>query len=102
MNKLAIAAIDIEDADLDFIQYTCRGKLYNLDIDLDLYLKDSGVLECSEDKWSYSSESHYTNDWSITVDMYLEGISIYDVALDYIRDTFNSIDRLIEASEEIE
>ena len=93
MNKLAIAGIDIEDADINFITFNCRDKYYKVDVNIADYLEEIGALEGFEDKWG--SGGHYTNDWKMTVTDYLEGVSIYDVALDYLKDTFETIKELL-------
>jgi hypothetical protein len=48
-------------------------------------------VECFEDKWDYTSETHYTNDWVETVE------NVYEVDVES-----NDIGEIVETQEQIE
>jgi|TARA_R110000803_G_scaffold90401_2_gene157708 hypothetical protein len=54
------------------------------------FLESRGRLEMSSDEWNYESESHYTKDWTISIEEYitnhLETIDLEEFILDYFSD----------------
>lgn len=93
-NQLIIEDYDIFDTELS-VYFSVNQELGIregiIDIDeLDTWLESMGHYEMSEDCWDYTTESHYTKDW--TIDFYeykSEFLSVDDIVeftCDYYED----------------
>lgn len=56
------------------------------------YLENGGHLEMFSDEWDYATESHYTKDWVISPDEYIEDYLENSDLLDFIYDYFSDKD----------
>ena len=56
------------------------------------YLENGGHLEMFSDEWDYATESHYTKDWVISYDEYVEDYLEKNDLLEFIIDYFSDKD----------
>jgi len=56
------------------------------------YLENGGHLEMFTDVWDYTTESHYTKDWVISADEYIEDYLEKNDLLEFIIDYFSDKD----------
>ena len=56
------------------------------------YIDSTGNLEMFSDEWDYATESHYTKDWTITYEEYLEDYLESNDLLEFIIDYFSDKD----------
>ncbi len=63
----------------------CEGDFSN-------YIESIGNLEVFSDEWDYATESHYTKDWVISYDEYIEDYLEKNDLLEFIIDYFSDKD----------
>jgi|TARA_R110001592_G_scaffold3085_2_gene17215 hypothetical protein len=63
------------------------------------YLEKCGNLELFTDEWDYATESHYTKDWVISYDDYIEDYLENNDLLEFIIDYFSNKDYPIPIKE---
>jgi hypothetical protein len=56
------------------------------------YIESTGNLEVFSDEWDYATESHYTKDWVISYDEYIEDYLEKNDLLEFIIDYFSDKD----------
>jgi len=56
------------------------------------YIESSGKLEMFSDEWDYATESHFTKDWVISYDEYVEDYLETNDLLEFIIDYFSDKD----------
>jgi len=56
------------------------------------YIESIGNLEVFSDEWDYATESHYTKDWVISYDEYIEDYLEKNDLLEFIIDYFSDKD----------
>lgn len=80
------------DKDYHNLDYTdSHGRILNVDIDeFRQYIDGMGLLETTQDRWDYGSESHYTidsvMDFDEWMDNYMDDQIVRQYVLDYMKE----------------
>ena len=62
-----------------------------IDVDIfDKWLDDNGLYEMTEDHWDYTTESHYTRDWTIGLEEYASEYMTGDDVRDFIYEYYQN------------
>jgi hypothetical protein len=93
-NQLIIEDYDIFDTELS-VYFSVNQELNvregKIDIDkFDEWLEGYGLYEMSTDCWDYTTESHYTEDWTIGFDEYISNYISTDDVRDFICDYYRN------------
>lgn len=93
-NQIIIEDYDIFDTELS-VYFSVNQELWvregTIDIDdFDVWLERMGYYEMSRDCWSMTSESHYTEDWTVSFDEYVSDYLSANDIIDFISDYYEN------------